>query len=1581
MECQKQNQFCKKKHGGTTPTGTQEDDDYTFRENPKDHDGKCSCDKPQEKKFEVCNLVKQHFTLRKAQSGEIDGCNRKNSTNNWNCSQGSMNSENNGACMPPRRKALCISNLTFKGETKEENKLREAFIKCSAKETYFLWEKYKKNKNEADTQLKTGTIPEEFKRMMYYTFGDYRDILFGTDISKNNGSIGEVNKNINNLFNNNKGPKKELDNSKRVAWWGKHGPDIWEAMLCGLTHHLTEEVKKTIHDNYSYIKMTNDNTSSLEEFSSRPQFLRWFIEWSDDFCNQRKERLETLQKACKFYECGDIDKGKKKTCEEACKKYQAFINKWKDQYEEQTAKFHKDKKDTNKYKDYPSTERAVQKAVHAHEYLNQQLQKICKNGDCSCMKNPSTHSQSQSQPQKKTQALSESFEGNDMPASLDEVPEEFKKKCKCPDISIKECKIHTKKITEPKIPMNCVEKAAYYLAKEEDKYIERTLKQKITHYNYIKKNEKTHSNNISCDPNKPYSPNKYVITNPCGNKGNDRFNVDSEWKCYKNLKRYQEKSGVCVPPRRKHMCLRNLDEIKIERLKDSNYLLKMVRRTARNEGIDIIKNFKSQNGCAMNPICDTMKYSFADLGDIIRGTDMFRIDGEVPPVEKKLKEVFEKLKQQLESTHGNNINAYPDVASFRSAWWDANRKEVWKAMTCSAPEDAKLFRKGRMDGFERITLIQDKCGHKDDPPVDDYIPQRLRWMKEWGEYVCKILNEKINDMKNECDKCKINDKTCSDDDDGNKCTHCKEKCKEYAKLIKNMKSQFDIQKQKYNELYTKAENKSRGFTNDNEKNVIEFFQKVKTINNCDVGTPDKYLDKASDCIHYNFTQNGTNSKPYAFNNQPEKYENHCSCTITNHPLDKCPFGDKKNEYCKTIRRINPCIRRYFDNNLETWTGFFVDNKKDKNKGVLVPPRRRHLCTRKLTGNRYRKNEKNNLKQNLIDSAFNQGILLGKTFKDYSDQGLESMKYSFADYGDIIKGKDMIGGSNIDHFNNDLKKMFQENNSENMGKTSISREQWWEANKTHVWHAMLCGYQKGKNNTHSETLEQTWCDLPTEDDTLQFLRWFQEWTETFCTRKKELQEEVQKQCKDVICDNNTGKTNSTCSRACKNYSNFILTKKHEYESLNSQYDMNYKEIKAYNKEAPNYFKEKCNGKCECLSKNFNEDKKWEKPYETLDNEELKNKCDCQKPEKKIVIHEEPQEPVPAPPKVPEAQPETDEAVPEETEELPTPPAPASPASSKPPKQKPKKRQITPKNYRLTDVLLPSAFPLSVGIAFAALSYFVLKEKMKKGKNEKRKKRKNGNNTTASGKNTPSDTQNDIQNDGIPSSKITDNEWNTLKHDFISQYLQSEQPKDVPNDYTSGNSSTNTNITTPSHDNLDNNTHPTMSRDNMEEKPFITSIHDRNLYSGEEYNYNVNMSTNSMDDPKYVSNNVYSGIDLINDSLNSGNQHIDIYDELLKRKENELFGTNHPKHISSHNVAKPISDDPLHNQLELFHKWLDRHRDMCEKWNNKEDILNKLNEEWNKDNNNNSGTPSDNTTPTTGITPPTSDNTPPTSEKNI
>ncbi|ETW14962.1 hypothetical protein PFFVO_06124, partial [Plasmodium falciparum Vietnam Oak-Knoll (FVO)] len=188
------------------------------------------------------------------------------------------------------------------------------------------------------------------------------------------------------------------------------------------------------------------------------------------------------------------------------------------------------------------------------------------------------------------------------------------------------------------------------------------------------------------------------------------------------------------------------------------------------------------------------------------------------------------------------------------------------------------------------------------------------------------------------------------------------------------------------------------------------------------------------------------------------------------------------------------------------------------------------------------------------------------------------------------------------------------------------------------------------------------------------------------------------------------------------------------------------------------------------------------------------------------------------------------------------------------------------------------------------------------------------------------------DMVPTTNtFTDEEWNELKHDFISQYIQSRLPMDVPQ----------YDVSTELPMNIVGN----VLDDGINEKPFITSIHDRNLYNGEEISYNINMVNNDI--PMSDKNGTYTGIDLINDTL-GGNKHIDIYDEVLKRKENELFGTNYKKNTSNNSVAKLTNNDPIMNQLDLLHKWLDRHRDMCEKWNTKEDILNKLNEEWNKDN---------------------------------
>ncbi|ETW50701.1 hypothetical protein PFAG_01205 [Plasmodium falciparum Santa Lucia] len=75
-------------------------------------------------------------------------------------------------------------------------------------------------------------------------------------------------------------------------------------------------------------------------------------------------------------------------------------------------------------------------------------------------------------------------------------------------------------------------------------------------------------------------------------------------------------------------------------------------------------------------------------------------------------------------------------------------------------------------------------------------------------------------------------------------------------------------------------------------------------------------------------------------------------------------------------------------------------------------------------------------------------------------------------------------------------------------------------------------------------------------------------------------------------------------------------------------------------------------------------------------------------------------------------------------------------------------------------------------------------------------------------------------------------------------------------------------------------------------------------------NINRTTNIMDNPKYVSNNIYTGIYLINYSI-SRNYNVDIHDEMLKRKEYELFRINHTKNTTFNRVTKQTHTNPITN----------------------------------------------------------------------
>ncbi|SOS77277.1 erythrocyte membrane protein 1 (PfEMP1), putative [Plasmodium sp. gorilla clade G1] len=1177
---------------------------------------------------DACEIVEEVFSKPPNEKGGIEDCNPKEKPYpGWNCKNKTKSGEE-GACMPPRRQKLCVNNLKKLSDQTSPEELRKAFIECAAIETFWLWHKYKTDNNsvDADTKLNSGTIPEEFKRQMYYTFGDYRDLCLDKNIGND---VSDVESKINVVFSKD---NKTVNGLTRETWWETNGPDIWKGMLCALCYDKTkknmiENVRPQLTSTWNY----NSIKDELEDFASRPPFLRWFTEWADQFCQEHKVEKAKLLDKCNNVDCSNEDEDnrkKKQACAEACKAYHEWLKDWKHQYNEQKEKFDKEKKE-DKYKNTPAAD-YVEYVSSAYEYLHEQLEKLCINGNCSCIEKPST------------QDYETDLHGQkDLPEALDNPPKEFEEKCEC---------------SEPSEPMSCVEKTAHKIRKEAQRNIETKLKGNSNRCNSncnITKEKYEKKNGEKCKFNETFWSSIGIINNECKNTGKDRFDIGKYWDF--NGKTFDGKNKLYIPPRRKHMCLKKFEDISGDLNNDSTKLLTKIQDVAKSEGDDIVHKLLSENVCNESIICDAMKYSFADLADIVRGTDIYKGPNGTNGLEQKLKTVFQSIYDKWKSMKENNQDKYPDLPSFRSAWWDANRESIWKSMTCNAPDDAKRLKKNESATITTSSRV--KCGHNFDPPDYDYVPQPLRWMQEWSEYYCKARKKNEDKMEIHCSKCMKNGATCEKEEDKEKCKECNDECKKYKEFVDKWEVQFEELNHLYKELYMNAKAASR--VNARREPSIKFIKKLDKV--CqDLNSGEKYVDKSTHCTDYKFSETNSNGSNYAFSPYPKEYKDKCKCyekstresdRILNFIKDNI-FKSPKIPGLKTIEKAVPRIPKRIKNIrpdahtihelvARTFT-YFVPFFQTDDK---TPPT-------------------HNILNDVLPSAIPVGIALALT--SIAFLYLKKKSKSSVDFLRVL----------------------------NIPKGEYEMPSLKSKNRYIPYRS---GTYKGKTYIYMEG------DSGDED-------------------------------KYMFLSDSTDITSSES----------------EYEEL----DIN----DIYVPDSPK--------------------------YKTLIE---------------VVLE-------------------------------------------------PSKRDI------------PS---------------------------------------------------NDIQ----PTNRFTDEEWSELKHDFISQYLPNTEPN-------------------------------SLYVDKPEEKPFITSIHDRDLYTGEEINYNINMTNTSNNIPMSDKNDTYTGIDLINDSLSG--EPIDIYDEVLKRKENELFGTKHPKRTSNNSVAKNSNSDTIMNQIDLFHTWLDRHRDMCEQWSNKEDILNKLNEEWNKDN---------------------------------
>lgn len=326
-------------------------------------------------------------------------------------------------------------------------------------------------------------------------------------------------------------------------------------------------------------------------------------------------------------------------------------------------------------------------------------------------------------------------------------------------------------------------------------------------------------------------------SDPCLSRLEDRFSDTEGAKCYSyGIKGNDSTIGVCAPYRRLHLCVQNLEQINPEQITSIHNLLADVLLAAKHEGAAISRNhdkYKLTNSSSQ--ICTMLARSFADLGDIIRGKDLYlghKLGNN--RLEARLKMIFQNIYDK-----NPNLNVL-SIEQVKEYWWALNRDQVWKAITCGATMN-DIFSKNIRNS--RTTLFDYKCGHgyKNIPTNLDYVPQYLRWFDEWSEEFCRKRNNKLKLAMKECrgehkeKYCSLNGYDCTkpiEKGDScsrtDKCTACSNICNPYQLWLEKQQNEFKIQKDKYeNEIKTKPSNTVISNSNINNKYNEEFYKELK----------------------------------------------------------------------------------------------------------------------------------------------------------------------------------------------------------------------------------------------------------------------------------------------------------------------------------------------------------------------------------------------------------------------------------------------------------------------------------------------------------------------------------------------------------------------------------------------------------------------------------------------------------------------------------------------------------------------------------------------------------------------------------
>ncbi|ETW51318.1 hypothetical protein PFMALIP_00637, partial [Plasmodium falciparum MaliPS096_E11] len=366
------------------------------------------------------------------------------------------------------------------------------------------------------------------------------------------------------------------------------------------------------------------------------------------------------------------------------------------------------------------------------------------------------------------------------------------------------------------------------------------------------------------------------VIEPCKHKSEKRFSDTQGAECDNNKIRgndQKQKIGACAPFRRLHLCDKNIQQIKTENITTHNLLVD-VCQAAKFEGESIrgyYALYDTQYPSSGSTICTALARSFADIGDIIRGKDLYlgnkkRNENlrEKEKLEGKLKSFFEQIYNSLEEKERNHYNDdAPDFYQLREDWWNANRQEIWKAITCDDRLGGNAYFRATCDSGDgkRPSRTNDKCRcPKGDqvPTYFDYVPQYLRWFEEWAEDFCRKRKKKIENAIKNCRGdngkelyCDLNGYDCEKTAKGKNqlvegadCKKCSVACNPFVEWLDNQQKEFEKQKKKYgNEINKKHDETTLkiGKTTINNLYVKDFYEKLRE----DYGNVDDFLEKLS----------------------------------------------------------------------------------------------------------------------------------------------------------------------------------------------------------------------------------------------------------------------------------------------------------------------------------------------------------------------------------------------------------------------------------------------------------------------------------------------------------------------------------------------------------------------------------------------------------------------------------------------------------------------------------------------------------------------------------------------------------------